>query len=149
MSSRHYNPEKKDWRGKSHRTGERVRDMKEKINQEEIEEKDSTVTTSKLQKFMDEKKIFHLEGSSGTKNLCRIAREIQGEPIVQFGQFDRDGSYGDLIDFLDDNPGAQEAILEFMFEFHDCEIEENEEEECKHESGPTVGGICGECGAEI
>ena len=63
---------------------------------------------------------FRGEGEEGIKNLARLCRGLGYADPMNFGQFDG-ASYGDLIYFLEDNPGLVEHILTW--------VEENFEEE--------------------
>lgn len=55
-----------------------------------------------------------IEGESGVRNFCRFIRESLGYHDPQnFGQFDG-ACYGDLITFLEDNPGAVQAVVEWI-----------------------------------
>lgn len=71
------------------------------------------------QQLIREKKLQTFEGSTGVKNLCKLVRALGYKDPMYFGQFDSNASYGDLIEFLEDNPGACEKIVEW--------VEENEE----------------------
>jgi len=65
--------------------------------------------------FRDENSLHSNEGRSGVENLCQVVRAI-GYQDKNFGAFSRKGAYGDLIEFLQDNPGAIEAIYNFIDE---------------------------------
>lgn len=54
------------------------------------------------------------EGSTGVKNLCRLVRALGYKDETYFGQFHPNASYGDLINFLEDNSGCVEAIKEWI-----------------------------------
>lgn len=69
-----------------------------------------------LDDHIQAEKIWCVEGTTGVKNLCRIVRALGYKNFQNFGQFDG-ACYGDLIDFLEDNSGAVEAILEWIKEF--------------------------------
>lgn len=71
----------------------------------------------------------HNEGQRGVENLARLCRVLGYRDPTYFGQFDHDGSYGDLINFLEDNSGAVEAIKEFIQDHYGQEFEEEESEE--------------------
>ena len=77
-----------------------------------------------LDEFRSEKKCHRLEGSTGVKNLCRIVNAMGYEDPQNFGQFAVNGSYGDLINFLEDNPGACEALVEWI-EMNHCQEWQN------------------------
>jgi len=72
--------------------------------------------TEALNEFRKVERLNSTEGSRGVKNLCRICRAIGYKDDQYFGQFDSKASYGDLIEFLQDNSGAVDAILDWMCE---------------------------------
>ena len=64
------------------------------------------------------------------EGLCQMARKLgYKDPASQL--INSDGSVvGDFLYFLEDNPGAIEAIVEWVLQNHDLDDdEENEEEE--------------------
>jgi hypothetical protein len=69
-----------------------------------------------IERWQNEKRAWHFEGESGVKNLCRLVRAIGYREQMCYGQFDRDGAYGDLFEFLGDNPGAIEAVIGWVKE---------------------------------
>jgi hypothetical protein len=74
-----------------------------------------------IERWQSENRAWHLEGESGVKNLCRLVRCFGYKDYLNYGQFAHDGAYGDLIEFLNDNPGAIQAIIEW------ASSEDNEE----------------------
>jgi LPS sulfotransferase NodH len=67
-----------------------------------------------LEQFMDQEQIVQYEGRRGTTNLCKVVRAIGYNDPQQFGQLDRGAFIGDLIEFLDDNSGAIEALVNWI-----------------------------------
>lgn len=67
-----------------------------------------------LKKFERQEGIDRTEGPTGVKNLCRLLNAMGYKDSQHFGQFHPKGSYGDLINFLEDNSGAVEAIKEWI-----------------------------------
>jgi len=55
------------------------------------------------------------EGRTGVENLCKLANAIGYKDRQYFGQF-QGGCFGDLIEFLEDNSGAVQAIREWIAE---------------------------------
>jgi hypothetical protein len=54
------------------------------------------------------------EGSEGIHDLCRLARELgYKDPLYQL-QISHDACVGDLLEFLRDNPGAIEALYDWV-----------------------------------
>jgi hypothetical protein len=93
-----------------------------------------------LQELIEEKKLRTFEGSTGVKNLCKLVGYLGYKDQMYMGQF-VGGSYGDLIEFLEDNPGACDAIVEFI-EQHEELYRENIESflpEKEEEPNPDKG----------
>jgi len=67
-----------------------------------------------IEEFENQEKLYSNEGLTGVKNLCRIVNAMGYEDLQHFGQFHTQGSFGDLIYFLEDNPGCVEAIKEWI-----------------------------------
>ena len=61
-----------------------------------------------------------LDSRNSFEGLCGIARELgYRDPCCQL--MNRDGScVGDLIYFLEDNPGAMETLMDWIRENHKC-----------------------------
>jgi len=68
-----------------------------------------------LEKLTGQEGWERLEGTSGVHNLCRIVNALGYQDEQHFGQFHK-GCYGDLIHFLEDNPGAIEAVYNWICE---------------------------------
>ena len=81
-----------------------------------------------LDKWMDQESIHRLEGETGTRNLAKIARAIGYKDSMYFGQF-QGGCYGDLLEFFNDNPGAIQAVVEWIEEHEFPEWKENVKEQ--------------------
>lgn len=69
-----------------------------------------------IQEYRDEKRMHCMEGSTGVQNLCKLCGALGYEDSMG-----RMGTYGDarlgnLIDFLEDNSGAIEAIIDWIGE---------------------------------
>jgi hypothetical protein len=73
-----------------------------------------------VEEFNKVYETYSTEGNTGVKNLCRIANAIGYKDTMYFGQFHQNGSYGDLINFLEDNPGAVDAVKEWIID-QNCE----------------------------
>ena len=65
-----------------------------------------------VQKYMDQEKIYSMEGSSGVRNLLKLVHVL-------------DNNYSDLDSFFEDNPGALEAIVEWIEKARVSEWAEN------------------------
>ena len=66
--------------------------------------------------FTEQNQINRFEGEKGTQNLCRVVRAIGYKDSMHYGQFASDGAYGDLFEFFNDNPGAIEAVAQWIGE---------------------------------
>lgn len=93
-----------------------------------------------LDRAIDENKLFRTEGRKGVENLCKIVQMIGYVDKQYFGQFEG-GSFGDLIEFLEDNSGAVQAIIEWI----------KEEGDDNYEWQEMLGNdyTCQECGEEL
>lgn len=69
-----------------------------------------------IDEYEDQNEGYHLEGSSGLKHLCKLARVLGYKDFQNYGQFAPDGAYGDLLEFFQDNPGAMEAVVMWIKE---------------------------------
>lgn len=69
-----------------------------------------------LDRFMDQEKLFGNEGGRGVENLCKVVRAIGYKDPLHFGQFAPNGAIGDLISFFEDNPGAVEAVQQWIYD---------------------------------
>ncbi len=67
----------------------------------------------KLDVYIENENLGRNEGSEGVKNLCKIVEVLGYKDPMHFGQHEK-GSYGSLIDFLEDNSGAVDAIIDFI-----------------------------------
>ena len=64
--------------------------------------------------LLDQHNLHHNEGRRGVVSLCKIARSLGYKDPQYFGQLETDACIGDLIEFLEDNSGAIEAIKEWI-----------------------------------
>lgn len=70
-----------------------------------------------MDKFCDQERIYRLEGETGVANLAKIVEAI-GYKDPQYNWTLRNGaSIGSLVMFLEDCPGAVEAINNWIREF--------------------------------
>lgn len=69
---------------------------------------------SKLDKFIDANKMYSNEGARGFSNLCRIARAVGYRDPFNQGSLSNGGQSGDLMVFFEDNPGAIEAVIDWI-----------------------------------
>lgn len=78
-----------------------------------------------LDKVLLHNNMTRTEGSIGVKNLAFVTRMLGYKDISYLGQFSPDGSYGDIIEFLEDNPGAISALYEWIEENMNSDWEES------------------------
>lgn len=67
-----------------------------------------------IEKYRDQQEMYSNEGRRGVENLCKLARVIGYKDNQYFGQLSNGSSIGDLIEFLEDNSGAIDAVIEWM-----------------------------------
>jgi len=77
-----------------------------------------------IDEFQNHHKSWRNDGHTGVKNLCHLVHAI-GYRDDQFGQFDQNGSYGNLINFLEDNPGAVETLINWLSQQQNDDWREN------------------------
>ena len=75
--------------------------------------------------YQNEKKMHCMEGRRGVNNLACIARSLGYFDRTYMGQFDTNASLGDLIEFFEDNPGAIDAVVEWISQNGNDEWKEN------------------------
>lgn len=92
-----------------------------------------------LQKYMDENKLYHLEGSRGVKHVAQIVEVL--------GYNDR-YSTSSIHAFLEDNPGAQQALIDWIGEQNSPEWKEALESEVGPVEDEDEAETCPKCGAE-
>lgn len=63
--------------------------------------------------YIEQEQLYRTEGRKGVENLCRLVGALGYRDPMYFGQFEG-GSLGTLINFLEDNPGAITAIIEWI-----------------------------------
>lgn len=71
-------------------------------------------TREVLDTFIDQEGIHNFEGRRGVVNLCRLVRALGYKDPYHQMQLSEKASIGDLIMFLEDNPGAMEAIVNWV-----------------------------------
>lgn len=76
-----------------------------------------------IEKWQLENKTSSIEGVNGVKNICSLAKDLGSKDVQQFGSFGK-ASYGNLINFLEDNPGAIKAMLEWIGNNYQDELTE-------------------------
>ena len=100
--------------------------------------------TELIQEYRDHKRVQCMEGSSGCQNLCKLVRAMGYRDAMN-------RQYGDLIKFFEDNPGAIEAVIDWIAEqdiqdWKEClesELPEKEYGNCRQCNYPlNADGYC-------
>lgn len=89
--------------------------------------------SSKVQRIIDEDKLFSTEGARGVSNLCKLVRQLGYEDPFSNGHLTNGGTLGDLMCFLEDNPGAIESVVEWIKNNHDEEEEDIDDDDDEEE----------------
>jgi hypothetical protein len=89
----------------------------------------------KLLKYRDQERMNSMEGERGFRNLCQIVSAIGYKDPMYRMQIDRKATVGDLMDFFADNPGAIEAVIDWIGAQRNTEWEENLEMQLIDEDG--------------
>lgn len=63
--------------------------------------------------YRDQNELNHNEGRRGVESLCKLVNALGYKDRQYMGQFNG-GSLGDLIEFLEDNSGAVDAVVEWI-----------------------------------
>ena len=67
-----------------------------------------------LDKLVDQENLYRNEGRQGVINTCKIVRALGYKDPNYSMQLDRGAYLSDLLLFLEDNPGALEAIGDWI-----------------------------------
>ena len=67
-----------------------------------------------IEKYLDKSNLHSTEGSRGIKLLAKLARALGYEDRLRFGQLGNGAVIGDIIEFLEDNSGAIEAVVDWV-----------------------------------
>jgi hypothetical protein len=78
-----------------------------------------------LDDYLSQKSMHRTEGMAGVKNLCRIVRALGYKDDMYRMQLDVGCALGDLLEFLQDNPGAIEALIDWIGNQEVTEWKEN------------------------
>lgn len=71
-------------------------------------------TVELVDRYIDHEKLYSTEGRKGLTNLCQLARALGYKDPNYYGQLTSNASLGDLINFLEDNSGAIEAVINWI-----------------------------------
>jgi hypothetical protein len=64
--------------------------------------------------YQAQENLHRTEGRRGVEQLCQLTRALGYRDSQYFGQLTSKASLGDLVMFLEDNPGAIEALHEWI-----------------------------------
>ena len=81
-----------------------------------------------IEEYRAHKRMHCMEGSRGIENLCKLVHALGYRDCMNRLQF-QDGCVGDLLDFLEDNSGAIEAIITWIGDQNIKEWKDNLESE--------------------
>ena len=98
--------------------------------------------------YLEQREYYNFEGRRGVERLCQLAGDLGYRDPHHYGQFTSTACIGNLIMFLEDNPGAIDSIVEWVRETNsnemssnladvtqldDAELEEDDEDEDEEE----------------
>lgn len=78
-----------------------------------------------IDQFLEENKLYRFEGEKGVENLAKVVNALGYKHWQQYGQLRGGACVGDILEFLGDNPGAIEAMVEWIKERHSPEWAES------------------------
>lgn len=68
-----------------------------------------------IEEYLDvEGGMNQYEGSTGVASLCKLVKVMGYTNYQQYGNIGRGANVSDLAEFLSDNPGAIEALMEWI-----------------------------------
>lgn len=89
--------------------------------------------------FFDHVGSHSMEGRRGLTNFAKLCRALGYKDPNYYGQLDADASLGDIINFLEDNGGALQAMVEFIQSHNNSEWQDSLTD-WLHEQGAEFGG---------
>jgi len=105
-----------------------------------------------LDSYMEQEKMYRMEGQQGLENLCQIAGALGYKDPLYFGQYSHKATLGDLLEMLKDNPGLMESMVDWIRDQNYKEFREPLEALVKAQDAAVdqyEGGVCPDCGEEI
>ena len=76
---------------------------------------------SLLDQYCSENNIRNFEGRRGVEGLAKICNALGYQDISRYGQMPGGACLGDIFSFLEDNPGAISALMEWIGSGHSPE----------------------------
>lgn len=92
-----------------------------------------------LDKFMTQENLYRTEGRRGVENLCTLVRALGYKDPQYWGQMTSKACVGDLIMFLEDNPGCMEAIHTWIRDTNSPEFTEALDEQVADDDSDDEG----------
>lgn len=90
-----------------------------------------------LEEYCQQNKMYRLEGRKGVENIAKLVEDLGYKDPMHFGQLNNGACIGSLINFFEDNPGALEAVFDWIREQRSPEFYEKLQEsintECEGE----------------
>jgi DNA-directed RNA polymerase subunit RPC12/RpoP len=105
-----------------------------------------------IDQFIEENNLYRLEGRQGVENLAKVVNVLGYEDFQHYGQLRGGASLGDIFEFLGDNPGCIEAMIEWIKQQRGGEWLEKVKEVitvAPLAAAQYPGGVCPDCGEEI
>lgn len=80
-----------------------------------------------LEHYIDQEELHRTEGRRGIENFARIVRTLGYKDFQFYGQLSNGAALGDIFDFLEDNSGCLEVMIEWIGKQNVPEWRENVE----------------------
>lgn len=64
--------------------------------------------------YIESNELDYTEGERGVKCLAKIVRDLGYKDSMRYGGYDNGACVGDLLEFLGDNPGAIQAVHDWI-----------------------------------
>lgn len=94
--------------------------------------------TKTIREFID---TSRWEGEKATENFAYLCERLVGRPGIQQLAFNNGCYVSGILEFMEDNPGLVQAMVEWVEENYESEIEEKEEEEEADADDPEWLGV--------
>lgn len=75
--------------------------------------------------YLEQREYYNFEGHRGVERLCQLVGDLGYRDPHHYGQFTSTACIGNLIMFLEDNPGAIDSIVEWVRETNSNEMSSN------------------------
>lgn len=85
-----------------------------------------------IQEFIDSARW---SGTKGPENFAYLVERLTGNPAIKQLQFDNGAYVSSILEFMEDNPGLVDAMVEWIVDNYEEEIEADGNLEEDHEEG--------------